>query len=509
MTRWSAALAFLILGAFAGTFLVRPLLLGQAQADKETAAIPKEMTSYRDVVKRVLPAVVSIEATTKPKVRPAKKDAKPRRSPALDPRIPEEFRKFFEDFQGRGFDFEEQEQVPSHGFGSGFIVDPKGVILTNYHVVGGADRVEVQLMDGSRYASQSVAGDRKTDLAIVRIDTQGKSLPYLELGDSEAMQIGDRVLAVGAPFGLRGTVTAGIVSAKGRNGLRMNMYEDFIQTDAAINPGNSGGPLVNLAGQVIGIDAAIKTRTGGFQGVGLAVASNLAKSVMKSLQKDGKVHRGYLGVQIKDLTPEVAEQLGLSHNTGVVVARVYKGSPAANAGLKSGDIITAVNGKEVKEGRVLQTIVSGLPLHKPVPLAVVRDGQPRTMHVTIEEQPEQYGLEQEPVRQRAPADKESVSLNDLGLELSDLTGDTAKELGYDGQAKGAVVTRVDPNGPAFEAGLRKGTLIQRVNKKPVASAEGVKRALKKAHLDKGVLLQVQTPQGGTDYLVLKVEKAKK
>jgi serine protease Do len=375
--------------------------------------------------------------------------------------------------------------------------------------VGGADQVEVQLMDGSKYPSLSVAGDQKTDLAIVRIDTKGKSLPYLELGNSEAMQIGDRVLAVGAPFGLRGTVTAGIVSAKGRNGLRMNMYEDFIQTDAAINPGNSGGPLVNLSGQVIGINSAIKTRTGGFQGIGLAVASNLAKSVMTSLEKDGKVHRGYLGVQVKDLTPEIAKELGLPNNHGVVVSNVYPGAPASKAGLKPGDVLTAINCNAVKDGRELQTVVAGLPLHKPVPLKVVRDGQPKTLRVTIEEQPDKFGTEEQPVRSRVPHEKESVSMEDFGMELSDLTEDTAQELGYGSKAKGAVVTRVDPSGPAYEAGLRKGTLIQRVNKKRVISAEAARAAFKKANLAKGVLLQVQTPQGGTDYVILKVEKAKK
>src|SRR5205807_2989303 len=190
-----------------------------------------------------------------------------------------------------------------------------GVVLTNYHVVAGADRVEVQLADGRKFLSRDIKGDRKNDLALVRLETKSP-LPSLELGDSDAMEIGDRVLAVGAPFGLTGTVTAGIVSAKGRHNLQMNMYEDFLQTDAAINPGNSGGPLVNLQGQVIGINAAIKSRTGGFQGIGLAVASNLAKNIMDKLLKDGVVHRGYLGVQIQDLTPAVAERLGLKGKSG-------------------------------------------------------------------------------------------------------------------------------------------------------------------------------------------------
>jgi serine protease Do len=494
------AFVCLVAGALAGSFLVRPLLHG----DQPDAVYPRELTSYRDVVKRVLPAVVSIESTVKPKAK-AKRPA--RKAPQFDDsQIPEEFRKFFKEFEGRGFDFGE-EQAPQHGFGSGFIVDPKGVILTNYHVVGGADQVEIQLMDGSKFVSKEIHGDRKTDLAIVRIDPKGKDLPYLELGDSEAMQIGDRVLAVGAPFGLRGTVTAGIVSAKGRNGLAMNMYEDFIQTDAAINPGNSGGPLVNLEGKVIGIDSAIKTRTGGFQGVGLAVASNLARNVLKSLTTDGKVHRGYLGVQIKELSADLADRLGVPGKKGVVVREVFPESPAAKAGLKSGDVITAINGKAVKEGRVLQTVVAGLPLHKAVPVKVVREGRPETVQVTIEEQPEEFGTQTKPVKRTPKTEPDTVKMDKLGLEVGDLTPELAEELGYK-KARGAVVMDVDRDGVAYAAGLRKGTLIVKVDKKAVSSAASAREALKKGSLDKGLLLQVQTPDGGTDYVVLKAETAK-
>jgi serine protease Do len=509
MKRWSAAFVCLIVGASAGTFLVRPLLYGDQTAthgDKAAVVFPKELTSFHPVVQKVLPAVVSIESMAKPKVRTNR--PAPRRQPQLDDsQVPEEFRKFFRRFGTEDFDYE--APTPSHSFGSGFLVDPKGAILTNYHVVDGADEVEVQLMDGSKYVTKDIHGDRKTDLAIVRIDAKGKTLPYLELGDSEGMHIGDRVLAVGAPFGLRGTVTAGIVSSKGRNGLNMNMYEDFIQTDAAINPGNSGGPLVNLEGKVIGINAAIKTRTGGFQGVGLAVASNLAKNVMKSLEKDGKVHRGYLGVQIKDLTADVAERLGVPGKKGVVVREVYEGSPASKAGLKSGDVITEVNGKAVQEGRVLQTIVAGLPLKRAVPVTVVRDGQSKSLHVTIEEQPDSFGTTTRPVQRSPRGDKEeSFTLDKFGLELGDLTPERANELGYKGARKGAVILRVEPDGPAAAAGLRKGTLIVKVDKKPVASAAAARDAMKNGSLKKGVLLQVQTLEGGMDYVVLRAETVK-
>src|SRR5205807_2344271 len=218
-----------------------------------------------------------------------------------------------------------EDFVPQQSFGSGFIIDPKGVVLTNFHVVDGADRVEISLKDGRKFFSKEIKGDRKNDLAIVRF-TPGSPLPYLQLGDSDAMEIGDRVLAVGAPFGLAGSVTAGIVSAKGRDGLSPEraVYEDYLQTDAAINPGNSGGPLVNMEGKVIGINTAIRTRTGGFQGVGLAITSNVAKNIVDQLTRDGVVHRGYLGIKFEPLDPAVAEELSLKDQYGVLVREVVK-----------------------------------------------------------------------------------------------------------------------------------------------------------------------------------------
>jgi serine protease Do len=507
MKRWYLAVVCLIVGAAAGTLLVEPWLRGAVPAGKSgEVAVAKELTSYRDVVKKVLPAVVSIETRVQPKVKDKKQ---PKRKSAIpdDPRIPDEFRKFFREFEGR--DFEVPDESPQQGFGSGLIVDPQGIVLTNYHVVAGASEVTVQLRDGKKYTSKDIHGDRKTDLAIVRIHDGGKALPYLELGDSDAMEIGDRVLAVGAPFGLTGSVTAGIVSAKGRNGLHMNMYEDFIQTDAAINPGNSGGPLVNLEGKVVGINAAIRTRTGGFQGVGLAVASNLAKTIVKSLEKDGVVRRGYLGVQIKDLSEDVANQLGLPGKDGVIIGRVYPKSPAAAAGLKPGDVVVAINDKPVKEGRMLQTVVTGLPLHKAVPITVVRDGKKQTLQITIEEQPEKFGTFTEGETRSPRGQDETVSLDKIGVQVSELSADMKDELGYDKSAKGVVITQVDEGSAAGRIGLRKGMLIVKIDKKPVANPAAAQEALKNASVKKGILLQVQTPQGGTDYVVLKDVTAEK
>jgi serine protease Do len=321
------------------------------------------------------------------------------------------------------------------------------------------------------------------------------------------MEIGDRVLAAGAPFGLTGTVTQGIVSAKGRNGLHMNMYEDFLQTDAAINPGNSGGPLVNLEGRVIGINSAIKSRSGGFQGVGLAVASNLAKDVMRQLQKDGVVHRGYLGVQIRDLDPEVAARLGLKGQNGVVVGQVFDGAPAAKAGLQPGDIVTSVNGKMVKDGLDLQRVVASLPLRQPVEVNLYRDGKSQTVHVTIEEQPEDFGTARAPAPRSRSRSQDSVSLDKFGVDIADLTPETAEKFGFKESMTGVVVTGVERGGVAAQAGLESGMLILKVDNKPVKSAAQVQQFLSKSPLDKGVLLQVQSPQGGTSYLVLKGEAA--
>ena len=322
----------------------------------------------------------------------------------MDDQFPDEFPRFF-DLPNEG-----EVPQPSGGFGSGLLVDAKGVILTNFHVVEGADKVTVQLSDGRKFTSKDVKSDPKTDLAIVRIEAPA-ALPFLELGDSDAMEIGDRVLAVGAPFGLTGTVTHGIISAKDRS-LQLNMYEDFLQTDAAINPGNSGGPLISLDGKVIGINAAIKSRSGGWQGVGLAMSSNLAKNIMPQLLKDGVVRRGYLGVQIKDISePEVAERLGLKKGEhGVLVTRVFEDTPGAKAGLKDGDVITTLDGKPIHNGHELQIFVARQQVGKTVEVRGLRDGQPKTFQVKIEEQPRKYGTVRVPVPR--PIEREPDSVDD-------------------------------------------------------------------------------------------------
>jgi serine protease Do len=495
----TAPLYVLAFCGMTGMLASQSLLLGETKFGKLSNPVATEPNSYRDVVKDVLPALVTIEATSKSTL--ARMDVPNfHGKPFGDiPGLPDELRKRFEEFGQQPFN--PQETQPRHAFGSGFIVDPKGVILTNEHVVHGAKQVEVHLQDGRKFVSKNIKTDPKTDLAIVRLDVK-ESLPYLELGDSDAMEIGDRVLAFGAPLGMAGTVTSGIISAKDRD-VHMNMYEDFLQTDAAINPGNSGGPLVNLEGKVIGINSAIKSRTGGFQGIGLAVSSNLAKTVMGQLLKDGNVHRGYLGVQVSALSSEIAQHLGLPNAEGVVISKVSPGTPAAKAGLQDGDVVTVVNGKPIKDARSLQRSVAELPLGKPVDVTVWREGAGKKLSVTIEEQPRAYGLAANATNESAEENAESSSLDKIGVTVKDLTPERAKQLGFGEKTAGVLIAGVEPGSIAAEAGLTSGSLIQKVDRHAVHNVEEAKKALDKGSLEKGVLLQVKAPEAGTSYVLLK------
>jgi serine protease Do len=509
MKRKSIAFVCLSAGVLAGAVLGGSILKGQV---KTNADVPKELTSYRDVVKNVLPAVVSIERRFSPVVQTQSSNS-PQQPEEMrkffkeftpgspNNRMPEEMRKFFEDFSNRPHP---SPKTPhQHGFGSGFLIDPQGVVVTNHHVVAGAEEVLVTLSDGRKFVSKNIKSDPKSDLAIVRLETK-EALPYLTFGDSSVMEIGDRVLAVGAPFGLTGTVTSGIVSAKGRN-IHMNMYEDFLQTDAAINPGNSGGPLVNLRGEVIGVNSAIKSRSGGWQGIGLAIASNMAHNVTDQLLKDGTVHRGYLGVQIKNLDAEVATRLGLGKQKGVLAAKVFDGSPASKAGLKDGDVIVSLAGKPVENSHDLQSIVAALPLNKPVAVTVQRDGATKEMQVTVTEQPSSFGVASATTEPKT--EKKTTEMDKLGMEAADLTPELAKQFGFKEDSKGVVVTNVQPDSAAANAGLHRGMMLVKVDKKRITDETMLREAVAKASLDKGVLLQVRSADGGTDFVLVKVPTA--
>ena len=478
-------------------FVISPWIQGQSAAPAVTKG--KDLVSYRDVVKKVLPSVVSIEAKAKP-MRLKEQGPKRKNQGQDNPQIPEEFRKFFEEFKKRGG--EEGPDDSQGGFGSGFIVESNGVIVTNNHVVEGADKVEITLNDGRKFTSTEIKGDPKTDLAIVKIDA--KNLPALEFGDSDASEIGDRVLALGAPFGLTGSVTSGIISAKGRS-LRLNFYEDFLQTDAAINPGNSGGPLVNLDGQVIGVNSAIKTRSGGFQGVGMAITSNLTKTIKEQLLKNGIVRRGYLGVAIKDIEDEqVAMKLGLKNPKGVIITQVMEDGPAGKGGIQSGDIIIEVAGKIIKDSKDLQFSVAALPLGKASEFKLVRDGKELKVNVTIVEQPKQFGMSRlNPKSPENPSIEGETNLDKLGVEVGQLNDELADKFGYKSGANGVVIIKIDRDSLGYKAGLRVGMVIMKIDKKEVKSSSEVKTLTDKANYDEGVLFQVQTPDGSKDYILVK------
>ena len=363
--------------------------------------------------------------------------------------------------------------------GSGVIVSPDGYIITNNHVVDGASELTVTLPDKREFKAKIVGTDPKTDLAVVKINAS--NLPYVRWGDSSKLQVGEYVLAVGNPFGLNSTVTLGIVSALGRGHMGITQYEDFIQTDAAINPGNSGGALVNTAGELIGINTAIVSQTGGYQGVGFAVPANMAKPVYESLVKTGKVVRGYLGVAIQELTQNLAKSFGLKQAKGALVSSVAEDSPAERAGIKQGDVIVAYQGNPIEDPAVLQREVTRTPVGTKATLKVIRDGREQEVTATIGEQSETAKV----------ASADSSMENALaGVEVQSLDLQTARELGLHGKVQGVVVVNVEPDSLADRAGLAQGDVIKEINRQPIKSVRDYERVASNLKKDESVLLLI-------------------
>ena len=414
-----------------------------------------EAASFSGVVKRVAPSVVKITTTTK-----AKRVAiNGQQFPGFDNPM---FRQFF------GGRLPEMQQPPQSGLGSGVIISADGFIATNNHVVQGADEVLVAFDDGRELKAKVVGRDPQTDIAVIKVDAT--DLPAITFADSSKIEVGDRVLAMGNPFGIGETVTTGIVSAKGRRaGLGLD-YEDFVQTDAAINPGNSGGALVDVEGRLIGINTAILSRSGGFQGVGLAVPSNLVSQVTDGLVKNGKVVRGYLGVGAQDLTPTLAESLGLDSKRGALVSDVQPDSPAAKAGLRNGDVITAVNGEKITDANRLTFSVGAISPGTKLNLEVVRDGEVKKLTATATERP---GANKRGPRGEAETDEvASVDEGVLnGVSVDDIAPQMRSQLNLPARLKGAVITNVEAGSAAAKAGLRPGDVILEINKQPVTSAQ--------------------------------------
>jgi serine protease Do len=369
-------------------------------------------------------------------------------------------------------------------------VSADGYILTNNHVVDDADSVKVTLADGRILTAKVIGKDKKTDIAVIKVEAH--DLPAITFADSEDVLVGDRVLAVGNPFGIGQTVTSGIVSATGRSGATGLDYEDFIQTDAAINPGNSGGALVDMQGRLVGLNTAILSRSGGFQGIGFAIPSNLARHVIDSLVTTGKVVRGFLGVTIQDLTADLGEQFHLKATTGAIVSDVTADSPAAKAGLKSGDVILAFDGRPVKDSRQLKFTVAATAPGREVKVSLLRDGKNDDVAVKVGEVPGEKHLT------KAGESKDNGVLD--GVEVADLDAAARSEFEVPDRVHGALVSNVDPSSASAVAGLAPGDVIQEINHQPVRSADDAVRLTEHADTPK-TLLKLWS-HGGTHFLVV-------
>jgi serine protease Do len=427
----------------------------QAPTGHAITTTPGALPDFPTLIEQLHPSVVNISTESD--------DQSARRRGSGDP---------FEFFFGR--------PGPRRSLGSGFVFDTDGLIVTNHHVVEGATKVVVRLHNDKEFDAEVVGTDPKTDLAVIKI-TGADGLAPLTLGNSDELRVGEWVIAIGNPFGLDHTVTAGIVSAKGRrlNRPDQSPYDDFIQTDAAINPGNSGGPLVNLAGQVVGINTAIFSRSGGNIGIGFAIPVNIARNIVAQLKEFGRVTRGWLGVMIQPVDEDIAKSLNLESASGALVAKVLPDSPAAASGVEVGDVIIRFDGKDVAKSTDLPSLVADTPVGKEVPLLIIRDGKRKKVMVTVAK------LEEELV------DARPEEADELGLSVQELSPELARELGLDPDAKGVVVSAVVSGSPAEDAGIRQGDVIEMVGNESISSVAEFRRKLASREKDESVLVLVR------------------
>jgi serine protease Do len=439
-------------GGALGTSLANSHATAPAVPVVPAAQMPLSTATFAKLAEKIKPAVINVNTERKGAAR----------TPMDDFFGDEYFRRFFGDAP---------ERMPRRSLGSGVIIDPSGVALTNAHVVADATQVEVVTLDGSRYKAKVVGTDKKTDLAVLRLEGNGAAgFPHLSLGDSSETQVGDWVLAVGSPFGLQATVTAGIISAKARQ-IGAGPYDDFLQTDAAINPGNSGGPLVNMRGEVIGINTAIVR---GGSGIGFAIPASMAKTISSELLSKGRVTRGWLGVSLQPLNPELAASFGVKEPKGALVTEVMPDSPAAKAGLRSGDVIINVNGKKVENpGDVARTVATA-PVGRAAKVTVWRDKQEHALSVVLRE---------------APSERQ---VSRLGFDVRPVTAEIAGELNLK-TTGGVVVTQVEENSEAAEAGLRRGDVVVELNREPIKTLADFERATK--NIKSGERMTVRVERG--------------
>jgi serine protease Do len=451
-----------------------------------SVAVTAPANGFTEIAKQVTPAVVNITTVMTEKV-----------SEELS--VPDELRDRMEEFfgkpfgpRGRGPSNPFEHRGPRRGQGSGVIISPDGYIVTNNHVIAKSREVTVTLPDKREFKGKIVGTDPKTDLAVVKVNAQ--DLPAIPWGDASQLQVGEYVLAVGNPFGLNSTVTLGIVSAVGRGHMGITQYEDFIQTDAAINPGNSGGALVNTKGELVGINTAIFSQTGGYQGVGFAVSTTMAKPIYESLVKTGKVVRGYLGIGLQDLNQDLAKSFSLRDSRGALISDVKESSPAEQAGLKQGDVIVEYQGIPVEDGVALQRLVTRTSVGADVMLKVVRDGRERELTVRIGEQPDETKV--------AKVERSERDRALSGLAVEDLDAETAKALGLN-LKRGVVVTRVDQDSGAEKLGLLPGDVIREINRQPIKSIKDFEKASSDVKKGGNVLILVNR-RGNSLFLSAKV-----
>ncbi len=467
--------------------------------------------SFADLAANLLPAVVNISSTQNAQARA---DRSGPEVPNFPPGSP--FEQFFKDFLDRNRpDGQRRGPGPNHGeggpqgqdggppssgrsvsLGSGFVIDPAGYIVTNNHVIDGADEISVTLQDNTTLKATLVGKDERVDLALLKVESE-KPLKFVPFGDSDSERVGDWVLAIGNPFGLGGSVTAGIVSARGRD-IRQGPYDDFIQTDAAINRGNSGGPLFNMAGEVIGINTAIYSPSGGSVGIGFSIPSNLSKSVVSQLREFGRARRGWLGVRIQQVTPDIAESIGLKDTTGAMVAGVNDGGPADAAKIRNGDIILKFNGQDVKEMKSLPRIVAETVIGKNVPVVLWRDGKEVTVQASVGELPDDVQqASTTPTPERVAPPNRTSEISGLGARLSPITDDLRDKFKLSQDQKGVVVTDVMPDGNAAGRGLKPGDVIVEVQQEAVSSPADVQERLDRFRKQnrKTVLMLIQSGDG--------------
>jgi serine protease Do len=473
------ALLALLLVVSAGVLTSRVLAAAPAApgSDSSAGAAPAipgalpESYPWMRLAEALTPAVVNVRTVGE----------NPRGRDRVEEMLPEPFRRYLPpEFRGQAPD----RPRPMRGLGSGFVIDAGGYIVTNHHVVDSAKSIEVTLSDGRKLPAKLVGSDPETDIALLKVEATG--LPTIPLGTSAALRVAEPVMAIGNPFGLDHTVTVGIISGTGRV-IGAGRYDDFLQTDAAINPGNSGGPIISTRGEAVGIASAIASRSGGFQGVGFAIPIDLAKPVVQQLRAAGRVTRGWLGVSIQPVTPELAKSFALTETKGALVASVADGSPAEKAGLKAGDVIVRFDGKVVDGPRMLPVLVANTEIGKTVELTVVRDGSLRPLKVTVGNLADSR---QASATGGVPA-KPSRVAERLGVELQQAD-------------KGVVVTDVRPESPADQAGIAEGDVIREVNRTPVSKIEDVQKAMdQQIGAPNQVLLRVER-QGSERYVVVEV-----